>query len=164
MSDTTTAAGSGFDTTIKWPILRLHSQGHPVMTLQHLLRAHGRSVAVDGTFGTATDTAVRAFQQAKTLVVDGVVGPKTWAAVIVTARQGDAGDAVRGVQQEASDRDLSGQPNAFPIDGIFGPMTDHFVRGFQEALHHDFPHDHVSVDGIVGPITWRALVAGFQLF
>ena len=163
MSDTTTEAGSGFDTTIQWPTLRLHSQGHPVMTLQYLLRANGRSVAVDGTLGNATETAVRALQQAKRLVVDGIVGPKTWGAVIVSVRQGDSGDAVRGVQQEAGDRDLSGRPNPFPIDGRFGPMTDRFVRGFQEGLHHAFPQEHVSVDGIVGPKTWRALTAGFLL-
>jgi peptidoglycan hydrolase-like protein with peptidoglycan-binding domain len=39
------------------------------------------------------------------------------------------------------------------IDGIFGPETDAAVRGFQQALQ-------IAVDGIVGPITWRALVSG----
>jgi len=32
------------------------------------------------------------------------------------------------------------------------------VRGFQQALHTDIPS--VAVDGIVGPVTWQALVSG----
>jgi peptidoglycan hydrolase-like protein with peptidoglycan-binding domain len=44
------------------------------------------------------------------------------------------------------------------IDGIFGPKTDAAVRGFQQALHQDI--SSVTVDGIVGPVTWRALVSG----
>jgi peptidoglycan hydrolase-like protein with peptidoglycan-binding domain len=32
------------------------------------------------------------------------------------------------------------------------------VRGFQQALHTDIPS--VTVDGIVGPVTWQALVSG----
>jgi peptidoglycan hydrolase-like protein with peptidoglycan-binding domain len=44
------------------------------------------------------------------------------------------------------------------IDGAFGPQTDAAVRGFQHALSLDIPS--VAVDGIVGPITWQALVSG----
>ena len=47
-------------------------------------------------------------------------------------------------------------------DGIFGPNTDAAVRGFQQALHQDIPS--VTVDGIVGPVTWRALVSGMLSF
>jgi len=44
------------------------------------------------------------------------------------------------------------------VDGIFGPQTDSTVRGFQHALSLDIPS--VVVDGIVGPVTWQALVSG----
>lgn len=144
---------------LPFPLVRRGDQDHPVETLQHLLRHHGHNLVVDGDFGPLTEAAVRSFQQAKGLVVDGIVGPMTWAAVIVTVRRGSRGDAVKGVQQEAAFRDQSGNPQpSLAIDGIFGPKTEAFVKGFQEALHSDIPG--VVVDGIVGPVTWRALVSG----
>ena len=39
------------------------------------------SYGVDGDFGQATEKAVRAFQKANGLVVDGIVGQKTWSAL-----------------------------------------------------------------------------------
>ena len=146
-----------------FPLTRQGDQDHPVRTLQDLLREHGHSVTVDGIFGPDTDAAVRAFQQQKNLAVDGIVGPNTWSALIVTVRQGSRGDAVRGVQEEFQFRNLSGDPSkGLQVDGIFGPKTDAAVRGFQQALHQDVPS--VTVDGIVGPVTWQALVSGMLSF
>ena len=48
------------------------------------------------------------------------------------------------------------------IDGGFGPATEAAVRGFQQALATDIAA--VAVDGIVGPITWQALVSGMLSF
>jgi peptidoglycan hydrolase-like protein with peptidoglycan-binding domain len=102
---------------------------------------------------------VRGFQQDNHLAVDGIVGPHTWSALIVTVKRGSQGDAVRGVQEEFQFRNLSGDPSEGPqIDGIFGPVTEAAVRGFQQALATDIPS--VAVDGIVGPVTWQALVSG----
>jgi peptidoglycan hydrolase-like protein with peptidoglycan-binding domain len=141
-----------------WPLTKKGDSEHPVRTLQHLLRARGQTVAVDGKFGAKTEAAVKAFQKAKGLTADGIVGPKTWAAIVVTVKRGSTGDAVRGVQEEFQFRNLSGDPaNGVQIDGIFGPETDDAVRGFQDALG-------IAVDGIVGPVTWRALVSGMLSF
>jgi peptidoglycan hydrolase-like protein with peptidoglycan-binding domain len=146
-----------------WPLVRRGDQQHPVQTLQYLLRARGHTVTVDGIFGPNTESAVRAFQQEKNLSVDGIVGPNTWSALIIQVKQGSQGDAVRGVQEEFQFRNLSGDPGkGLQVDGIFGPKTDAAVRGFQQALHADIPS--VAVDGIVGPITWRALVSGMLSF
>jgi peptidoglycan hydrolase-like protein with peptidoglycan-binding domain len=142
-----------------WPLVQQGDQDHPVRTLQYLLRARGHTVTVDGIFGPRTDAAVRAFQQERSLAVDGIVGPHTWRALIVEVQKGSQGDAVRGVQEEFQFRNLSGDPSkGLQIDGIFGPKTDAAVRGFQHAIAQDVPS--MAVDGIVGPMTWQALVSG----
>ena len=146
-----------------FPLVREGDREHPVQTLQRLLRARNQSVDVDGIFGPKTDAAVRAFQMDNHLSVDGLVGPATWAELIVVVRRGSQGDAVKGVQEEFQFRNLSGDPSKGPqIDGIFGPVTEAAVRGFQQALATDIPS--VAVDGIVGPVTWQALVSGMLSF
>jgi peptidoglycan hydrolase-like protein with peptidoglycan-binding domain len=75
------------DSIAPWPLVRQGDRDHPVRTLQHLLRARGSSVAVDGIFGPRTDAAVGGFQQALStdfpeVVVDGIVGPVTWRALV----------------------------------------------------------------------------------
>jgi peptidoglycan hydrolase-like protein with peptidoglycan-binding domain len=142
-----------------WPVVRRGDRDHPVRTLQDLLRQRGQGVTVDGIFGPLTEAAVRAFQQDRALTVDGVVGAQTWGSLIVMVRQGSQGEAVRGVQEEFQFRNLSGDPSkGLAVDGIFGPKTDAAVRGFQQAVHQDVPS--MGVDGIVGPMTWQALVSG----
>ena len=146
-----------------WPETRKGAEGHPVPTLQYLLRARGKTVAVDGIFGPRTDAAVRDFQRQKGLAVDGIVGPMTWGALIIQVRRGDEGDAVRGVQEEFQFRNLSGDPSKGPqVDGIFGPQTEAAVRAFQRGIHADVPT--MAVDGIVGPMTWQALISGMLAF
>lgn len=57
------------------------SEGGNVKALQLLLIAYGYSCGsygADGDFGSATDSAVRKYQKAKGLSVDGIVGTKTW--------------------------------------------------------------------------------------
>ena len=63
------------------PTLRRGARGGAVRRLQERLNAHGARLAVDGIFGPATDHAVQTFQGNRILVIDGIVGPRTWAAL-----------------------------------------------------------------------------------
>jgi peptidoglycan hydrolase-like protein with peptidoglycan-binding domain len=141
-----------------WPLVKNGSAAHPVPTLQHLLAARSHPVTVDGAFGPVTEAAVRAFQKDKHLTVDGVVGLQTWSAIVVQVSRGSTGDAVKGVQEEFAFRNLSGDPSkGLAVDGAFGPLTEAEVRAFQSALG-------IAVDGVVGQVTWRALVSGMLSF
>jgi peptidoglycan hydrolase-like protein with peptidoglycan-binding domain len=140
-----------------WPVVQNGNQGHPIRTLQFLLRARGHHLTLDGIFGPATEAAVKDFQTSKGIAADGIVSPQTWAALIIRVKKGSSGDAVRGVQEEFQFR--AGEPGkGLQVDGVFGPQTDSTVRGFQHALSLDIPA--MVVDGIVGPVTWQALVGG----
>lgn len=142
-----------------WPILRQGPNSLwprvTVRSAQYLLNAHGARLRVDGVFGASTKAAVLKFQRAHRLTADGVVGPKTWRALIITVRAGSTGSAVRAVQDQINFRN-NRNGHTLNVDGIFGPRTAAAVRAFQQAMSHQvrgFP-----VDGIVGPLTWQALV------
>ena len=65
--------------------IRKGSTGYQVKVAQLLLILNGCSCGAsgaDGDFGVATDAAVRKFQQAKRLEIDGIVGPITWATLL----------------------------------------------------------------------------------
>ncbi len=74
--------------TVTLPQVKKGSKCSEVCTLQMLLNAHnykgknGQALEADGSFGGNTDFAVRAFQNAKALSVDGVVGQNTWSALL----------------------------------------------------------------------------------
>ena len=60
------------------PTLRFGNSGTSVRILQRLLVSNGYAIQVDGAFGPLTETAVKAFQNRRSVGVDGIVGPVTW--------------------------------------------------------------------------------------
>jgi len=115
-----------------------------VLAAQYLLRVHGAGITADGIFGPASGAAVQAFQHTlRTNDFSTTVGQLDWPHLIVTLHPGDHGDAVRAIQTLL--------PHNLVVDGVFGPATEAEVRNFQQMFAP--PND-----GIVGPITWHALV------
>ena len=122
------------------------NRGADVQAIQFLLQYAGQSVDADGVFGATTVSAGKAFQTAKGLGVDGIVGPQTWGALTPTLRSGDSNAAVKALQVELNaKRRLS-----LPVDGVFSTAVRDAVVSFQS-------HAGIGADGIVGPITWRNL-------
>lgn len=62
---------------IQLPVIRKGSKGTAVSMLQAML-----GVSVDGDFGNATDTSLKAFQKNVKLTADGICGADTWKKVI----------------------------------------------------------------------------------
>jgi peptidoglycan hydrolase-like protein with peptidoglycan-binding domain len=61
------------------PVLKKGSNDPAVRDLQEALKVLGHDPGpTDGVFGASTERAVRSFQQAKGIGVDGIVGRVTW--------------------------------------------------------------------------------------
>lgn len=86
-SNTTTTSPTVATTyySVRLPLLKMGSEGAAVKSMQQLLLAKGYKLpehGADGDFGEETDTALKAFQKAKNLEVDGKCGANTWSALI----------------------------------------------------------------------------------
>jgi peptidoglycan hydrolase-like protein with peptidoglycan-binding domain len=87
--------------------LLLGSRGEMVAQVQRAL-----GIRADAVFGTDTDGAVRRFQYAAKLSVDGIVGPETWSALFAKAGSGSGeraavgGDRVPKAVEHAIERKL----------------------------------------------------------
>ncbi|TWI59816.1 C40 family peptidase [Halalkalibacter nanhaiisediminis] len=155
-------------------VLRQGTSSSQVGSLQRQLKEAGYfKHEVTGYYGRITTEAVRSFQRANRLTVDGIAGPKTLNALqnatAVTMEQvqpspapttssatpaqsntvirvGSTGQAVERLQQRL--RDLGYFQGT--VNGQFNETTSEAVRRFQQQ-------QRISVDGIVGPQTWRAL-------
>ncbi|MEU3254837.1 glycoside hydrolase domain-containing protein [Streptomyces sp. NPDC006997] len=131
------------------------STGPLVTAAQCLLKAAGYDPgSPDGIFGSGTATAVRNFQSSRGLSADGVVGPRTWTALLSrgstpTLQNGSTGEAVTRLQRALT----AALGRTVTIDGIFGSGTTQAVRDYQSSRG-------LGSDGIVGPATWGALQAG----
>lgn len=133
-----------------WPVVSSgNTNTYRVKTIQYLLTAKGYPTTADGSFGPATEANVKKFQSANGLVADGSVGAATWPKLAsYVLREGSTGNAVKGMQVQ-----LQRNGYSITVDGSFGPATVSAVRSFQSK-------SGLSVDGVVGADTWRALIAG----
>ncbi|MFD7619548.1 peptidoglycan-binding protein, partial [Streptomyces sp. NPDC059802] len=131
------------------------STGAQVKAVQQLLNDQGYTAgAVDGSFGPATKTAVTAYQAARGLDADGVVGARTWTALLSAGatpslQQGASGDGVKRLQRSLT----AALGSTVGVDGSFGPATVTAVLGYQTSRG-------LTADGVVGPDTWAALQTG----
>ena len=129
-------------------------------------------MSIDGRFGPELFKAVLNFQRSFGLIEDGIVGRETWNRIYalyetlsdkivpdesipeypgMTLQQGSSGENVRRIQTALNN--ISTQYPSIPLlveDGIFDTATTTAVRAFQRQFG-------LTVDGIVGVLTWNKL-------
>ena len=93
---------------------RMGDQGSDVAEIQGQLASLGYDVAADGDFGPATAEAVKAFQVARGLDADGLVGPSTYTALLGKAMpEVSRGSSAIGRRVVASSMQYLGVPYVF---------------------------------------------------
>ncbi len=156
------------------PLFRLGDRGSAVAEIRHMLVGLGlldsrpagaalpgptsRWVEPEAVFDDACDRAVRAFQQERGLIVDGIVGPATYRALREASYQLGTrillyrlsapmvGDDVAKLQARLQNL---GYYTGL-VDGTFGETTHNAVCLYQSEYG-------LSADGICGPSTLRSL-------
>ncbi|HEX9123431.1 MAG TPA: peptidoglycan-binding protein [Actinomycetota bacterium] len=141
--------------------IRQGDAGEAVRDIQHRLLGLSYRIDADeleGRFGPSTERVVRAFQQARGLPADGLVGPDTWGQLVEAGyRLGDRvlylrspafrGDDVRELQQRLNGLGF----DTGREDGIFGNATQVAVLEFQRNVGE-------QPDAIVGAGTVESLL------
>jgi peptidoglycan hydrolase-like protein with peptidoglycan-binding domain len=128
----------------RYPV-RLCQEGTVVRNVQVYLTRHGYDIEIDGYFGPATERAVRDFQAAAAIEVDGLVGPDTWTRLI--------GDDFLG-----SDADGSGTVDPWEVVFDDANESDQWLRYVglvYTTPPPDFPIVDQSTGAAVPDVTWR---------
>ncbi|MEG0803484.1 MAG: peptidoglycan-binding protein [Pygmaiobacter sp.] len=160
--------------------LRYGSSGADVALMQRDLSEIAKQLypsigvlAVDGKFGSATQSTVYRYQAIKQLAVDGVIGRNTWNAIVTDyanlphphnpneypgtpLRQGSKGTDVLNMQTKLNT--LSGTYTAInhqTVDGDFGSNMAAATRRFQKQFA-------LNPDEIIGAQTWNKIIAVHQ--
>jgi SpoIID/LytB domain protein len=150
-------------------LLRYGSQGPAVADVQRLLHALALyDGAADGIFGQKTTSAVRSFQDARGLTVDGIIGSRT-RGELASLHLAATGGAVLTSSGSLLGRGVSGATvralqgilamlgfNPGPVDGHFGSRTSQAVQLFQQSRN-------LTADGIVGTQSRAALTQALDL-
>ncbi|TCC15641.1 peptidoglycan-binding protein [Kribbella sindirgiensis] len=150
VNSTSTCASTNLDFT-SYPTIQSGSTGPAVRAAQCLL---GGTNEPSGNFDSTTVDAAKAFQTKVGLPADGIIGAKTWTALLAagtqpTLRLNATGPDVRRLQRTLT----AALARTVVIDGQFGPLTEAAAKDYQSTRQ-------LVVDGVVGPVTWTALQAG----
>ncbi len=161
--------------------LQRGSRGGAVLRMQTYLNAIGTRytqiphLAKDGIFGPAMEAAVEVYQGIFGLMIDGIIGERTWNSIVNTYHTLDVGNPVPGtpdvvcypcsvLEIGSSGPEVSYMQTllnlngtvytaipALTVDGQYGDETAEATRLFQRQFR-------LSADGEIGSKTWAAIV------
>ncbi len=167
------------DIAAQYPnVLRPGDSGENVRQVQYFLKVIATfyeaipNLTVNGVYDAQTENAVRAFQQAFGLAVDGIIGEQTWSDIYraylgivgsttfeggirlypgIVLRMGSRGDDVTTLQTYLSTiSDTYPNIPKIPVTGNFEQQTENAVIAFQQEFG-------LTADGSVDALTWDAI-------
>lgn len=146
VADRLRAAKTGLKTRKPKGILAKRGTKAPALVevIQRRCTYFDPNLKIDGAFGPKTEAAVKAWQRALGVTVDGVVGPATVKADlrrIGLFKRGSTGSLVRFIQYVVG----------VERDGVYGPLTEKAVKECQR-------HAGLKPDGVFGPRSIEALI------
>ena len=127
----------------RYPV-RMCQRGLAVENVQRRLVGHGYDVEVDGYFGPLTFAAVRSFQSDHGLTADGLVGPRTWPALLEGSSGGTDTDGDGSVEPwepvaATNLRECSPQvPDSSGWTGDINALTDTTTGAVNVAPFNDY--------------------------
>ena len=142
-------------------LLKKGTSGSDVKALQELLNQLGAALAVDGEFGSKTETAVKAFQKKTGLKQDGKYGDQTHTALMAAVADHDVGQQITTEPEPEPAEQLSGTKVKIVCDSgtvniRVGNSTD-YARITAVKDGNVFEHIATAANG------WHAVRVGSQV-
>lgn len=145
-----------------YPVLRPVTGQHAppaskVKVVQCLLQEQGLyGGKVDGTYNTATQKAVQAFQLKRGFAVSTTWNRRNWMSLLVAGdrpvvKYGSVGPAVRRVQRALNA--VTDRSTPILATGVYDAPTTAAVRAWQASIG-------IEQSGVVGSVSWKAFAAG----
>ena len=136
---------------LSYGTVKYGSSGDDVKELQRRLNSAGYSVAVDGSFGNQTRSAVQDYQKKNNLTIDGVVGSQTWGSLLgsVNTPQGTAQGQTGGGSYAGT-----GKPGAYEsrnkgqLDALYDQIVNRKPFRFDldgNGLYQQYKDQYVSL-------------------
>lgn len=154
-------------------VLERDNTGDAVAELQQMLSDVGFVTGVDGRFGAITQAAVKHFQRSRMLLDDGIVGPKTWAALEnALAKRGSkdrlaaAGDIAVLEADRIWKLDIIDPPNSAQIHEFSRKTIDNFIRsteGCGWGWDAPYQYNHHGREWCTAFVMWCWARGGLEL-
>lgn len=145
------------------PQVRYGQGGVDVLTLQLGLRAQGHQLNGTGFYGDRTLAAVRKFQRAEGIKDSGIVGPKTWGALLLDRQLKLSSIPDRTLAPSTLDKRgmralILRLGLIHPYAGELPNVTDEYYGLDWQSMVMDFQRRAgINPTGVVGTRTWYAM-------
>ncbi|MEM9117474.1 MAG: peptidoglycan-binding domain-containing protein [Cyanobacteria bacterium P01_F01_bin.56] len=123
-----------------------------IKELQRKLTEHGFPTEDNGKFNEETEASLKEFQRQKYLVIDGKVGPLTWAALLYSNLDIDVERTPKVIE------DIKLLQSILHKKGLLDETSEYFSKTTEKALRKFQKSQNLFPDGKCDPRTWSVLL------